>query len=147
MGHNISGFIARREEISELLKDCVSAHIIPLSQGFCFVPMSDELYDQLTTGRDFPADICDERFRYLSSKLFQIGREFSKKTPLAYIETDYFGGSGFQCAVAWNNGDVELYPSLAGREKDFQVDNNYSYPINRALSEIGVRGYLMEGEN
>lgn len=147
MGHNICGFVAHAKELSELLRNYAAAHVIPLSQGFCFVPMTDELYAQLTAEREFLPDICDERFRYLSSKLFQIGREFSKTTPIAYIETDYFGGTGFQAAVAWNDGGVELCPSLAGREEGFQMDNNYSYPINRALSDIGVQGYLMEDEN
>lgn len=93
------------------------------------------------------ADICDERFRYLSSKLFQIGREFSKKTPVAYVETDYYGGTGFQCAVAWHEGHISFYPAVGGREEGFQMDGNHRDPINDMLSIIGVNGYLMEDES
>lgn len=144
MGHIIGGFIAREKELAELVADYDLAHVIPLNQGFAFVPVSDKLCAQFLAGKQFLADISDERFRCLSSKLFQIGRRFSEKTPVAYIETDYYGGTGFQCAVAWNDGEVVFYPSAAGREEGFQMDGNTSNPINDALSKIGVEIYLAE---
>lgn len=147
MGHVINGFIAREKEMAELVGKYNAARVIPLAQGFAFIPLTDELYDELIAGREFLPDISDERFSYLSSKLFQIGREFSKKTPVAYIETDYFGGTGFQCAVAWNDGDLQFGPALASNEEGFQTDSNHSHPINYALSDIGVQGYLMLDEN
>jgi hypothetical protein len=147
MGHSISGFIAREDELTEITSGYKGTLIIPLTQGFAFLPMNDELYDELISNRDFLADICDERFLYLSSKIFQLGREFSLKTPVAYIETDYFGGDGFQRAVAWKDGEVRFGPCVAGNEEGVQTDKWYSDPINRALQEIEVRGYLMENED
>lgn len=144
MGHIIGGFIAREKELAELVADYDRAHVIPLKQGFAFVPVSDELCAQLFEGREFLADISDERFRCLSSKLFQIGRQFSKTTPIAYIETDYDGGTGFQCAVAWEDGNIEFYPTAAGSEEGFQMDGYGFKPINDALSKIGVETYLAE---
>lgn len=144
MGHIIGGFIAREKGLQELFADYELAYVIPLKQGFAFVPVSDQLCAQLFEGKRFLADMSDERFRCLSSKLFQIGRQFSKKTPVAYIETDYYGGTGFQCAVAWNDGDVIFYPNAAGREEGFQMDRNTLNPINDALSKIGVEIYLAE---
>jgi hypothetical protein len=108
------------------------------------VPLTDELFTKIVAKNDFLPDICDERFRYLNSKLFQTGRRLSKITPVAYIETDYFGGEGFQCAVAWKDGEIEFYPSVAGAEEGFQMDRNSRNPINDALSKIGVQIYLTE---
>lgn len=144
MGHIIGGFIALEKELSELVADYDLAHVVPLKQGFAFVPVSDELCAQLFEGKEFLADISDERFRCLSSKLFQIGRWFSEKTPTAYIETDYDGGAGFQCAVAWKDGEIAFYPTAAGREEGFQMDQSSLKPINDALSKIGVEIYLTE---
>lgn len=144
MGHIIGGFIAREKELTELVEKYSEAHVIPLNQGFAFVPVLDNLCVQLFENKQFLADISDERFRCLSSKLFQIGRGFSMKTPIAYIETDYYGGTGFQCAVAWKDGEVEFYPNAAGEEEGFQMDRNSREPINDALSKIGVERYLTE---
>jgi hypothetical protein len=144
MPHNIQGFVARENELRNLLAAYKSAHVIPLTQGFAFAPMTDALYEELTNAnREFLADIADERFLYLSSKLFQTGREFSKTIPVAYLETDYHGGEGFQKAVAWDDGNVRYSPSVAGNEEGFQKDSD-SYPINSALSWIGVQGYLTD---
>lgn len=144
MGHIIGGFIALEKQLTELVANYDLAHVIPLKQEFAFVPVSDELCIQLFEGKEFLADMSDERFRCLSSKLFQIGRWFSKTTPIAYIETDYDGGTGFQCAVAWKDGDIEVYPTAAGREEGFQMDGYSLKPINDALSKIGVQIYLTE---
>jgi hypothetical protein len=144
MGHIIGGFIALEKELTELVADYNLAHVVPLKQEFAFVPVSDDLCAQLFEGKQFLADMNDERFRCLSSKLFQIGRWFSKKTPIAYIETDYYGGTGFQCAVAWKDGEIEFYPTVAGREEGFQMDRKTLKPINDALSKIGVQIYLTE---
>lgn len=144
MPHHIQGFVARENELKNLLAVYKSAYVIPLTQGFAFAPMTDALYEELTkANHEFLADIADERFFYLSSKLFQIGREFSKTTPLVYLETDYHGGEGFQKAVAWDDGNVRYPPSVAGNEEGFQKDSD-SYPINSALSWIGVQAYVTD---
>lgn len=44
MGHQISGFIAREKELTELVEKHDSAYVIALSQGLAFVPMTDELF-------------------------------------------------------------------------------------------------------
>ena len=151
MGHAVEGFIGRRSELTVILSVYKNAFTIPLPQDFALVPMTDRLYQEMTADtvnaeNEFLPDICDERFLYLSSRLFQLGRRFSLKTPVAYIETDYFGGEGFQRAVAWREGDVVFGPAVAGNEDGIQLDSLVSDPINEALQKINVQGYLMENQ-
>jgi hypothetical protein len=46
---------------------------------------------------------------------------------VAYIETDYAGGKGFQLGMAWDGGQV-ICPA----------EQSFHGPINRALAAIGV---------
>lgn len=147
MGHSIQGFIGLEDEINECVLIYKAARVVPLAQGFAFVPMTAALYEEISADSEFAADVADERFLRLSSKVFQLGRKISLKTPVAYVEMDYFGGDGFQRAVAWRDGDFRFGPAVYGREEGVQIDRQTSSPINQALQEIGVSGYLMEDEN
>ena len=71
-------------------------------------------------------------------KLLQIGKAFSVKAPLAYVETEYFGGAGFQGAVVWANGQMIFGPALTGDGEDFQTDDLPDGAINIALRKLGV---------
>ena len=147
MGHTIQGFVGRETELREFFSVYPSVRLISLKQGFAFAPLTRTVCAEIAAGGDFLADICDERFIYLSSQIFQFGRRLSLVTPVALIETEYFGGEGFQRAVAWRDGDVRFGPAVAGNEEGVQIDRQTSHPINRALQEIDVRGYLMENED
>jgi hypothetical protein len=57
---------------------------------------------------------------------------------LAYVETEYFGGRGFQGAVVWANGQLIFGPALTGDREDFQTDNLPDNAINIALRILGV---------
>jgi hypothetical protein len=62
-------------------------------------------------------------------------RELSHLGPIAYVETDYFGGIGGQGAAVYADRQVRMKP-LWGE----------SGPINRALKLLGVkRGLLRDG--
>lgn len=46
--------------------------------------------------------------------------------------------------VAWEDGEIEFYPTVAGEEEGFQMDRSSLKPINDALSKIGVQICLTE---
>src|SRR5262249_5112275 len=104
MGHRIQAFISREELLREITQHYPTAVVIPLPQGFGILPVTEQLYDELPNPQH--PDEADDRFLYLGPKLHQIGKAFSAKAPLAYVETEYFGGTGSQGAVVWANGQM-----------------------------------------
>jgi len=136
MGHHIQAFISREELLKEIARRYRTAIVIPLSQRFGMLPITEQFYDELPN-LDNP-DKTDDRFLYLGPKLHQLGKAFSVKAPLAYVETEYFGGWGYQGAVVWANGQIIFGPAVTGDEDDFQMDDLPDRAINIALRKLGV---------
>jgi len=137
MGHHIQAFIGREELLREIVRHYPNAIVIPLPQQLGMLPITERFYDGLPNPQH-PDDKVDDRFLYLGPKLHQIGKAFSVKAPLAYVETEYFGGTGFQGAVVWANGQIIFGPALTGDKEDFQIDDLPDNAINIALRKLGV---------
>jgi hypothetical protein len=105
MGHSIAGFVARKEVLREGTRYLRQAAIASLEQGFGFLPATDELDDQLGGG-DSPYEV----FWRLTDGLARLGAEMSRLGRVAYVETDYFGGTGDQAAMVWEDGRVLSEP-------------------------------------
>jgi hypothetical protein len=108
MGHSIAGFVAREEVLREGARHLRHARIASLEQGFGFLPATDVLDDELGRG-EMPHD----EFWRLTDGLARLGAELSRGGRVAYVETDYFGGSGDQAAMAWEDGEVLSAPHKA----------------------------------
>ena len=106
MGHSIAGFIAPVETLREGTRHLRHAVVASLEQGFGFLPATDALDDELGGG-----EIPHEEFWRLTQGLARLGVELSRGGRVAYVETDYFGGSGDQAAMAWEDGEVLSAPS------------------------------------
>jgi hypothetical protein len=122
MGHSIAGFVARKEVLREGTRHLQHAVIASLEQGFGFLPATDALDDELGGG-----EMPHEEFWRLTQGLARLGAELSHGGPVAYVETDYFGGSGDQAAMAWEEGEVVSEPS-----------KRRMGAINHALLHLGV---------
>jgi hypothetical protein len=59
----------------------------------------------------------------------------SAKGPLAYIEADYFGGTGTQAAQAWDAGKVVLGPLHLTEGEPLPTTGS---PISQALRRLGA---------
>ena len=134
MGHHILGFIARWEDLRRAASNLREAHVVPLALGFGFLPVTQQL-----AGDDEPAPF--EHLDRLTARLGQWAAEQSRLFPLAYVETDYFGGVGLQAAIAWKNGRPAFGPV---RTTDLW-ERGRSIPtplldgaINQAVRHIGV---------
>ncbi|MFF1615049.1 hypothetical protein ACFVYA_45435 [Amycolatopsis sp. NPDC058278] len=55
--------------------------------------------------------------------------------PVAYVEADYFGGSGTQSAQVWAGGQVVLGPLRLAVGEPIPAEGS---PISRALRRLGV---------
>jgi hypothetical protein len=100
--------------------DFLHANVVPLAQGMAIIPLTDDLYREVGAGEE--ADF----FFKLSTSVEQWAERISDNEAVAYIEAEFFGGSGDQSAVVWRDGARLLGPVHTGNA------------INEALSLLGA---------
>jgi hypothetical protein len=74
-------------------------------------------------------------FSVLTPELVRLFETGSRLGPVAYIEANYLGREGWQSAVVWRHGRVDVGPLLLGRNEVFYSD---SAPISIALRALGL---------
>jgi hypothetical protein len=132
MSHYIRVIIAREKLIQRLADTWQTAHIISLKQDFCLIPLTDELHDEIIS--EYPPESGEglEEFILLSPPIQAILANHSQSGPIAYIETDYFGGEGSQSAILYEGGDIKTGPR----------QSKWPGAINGILRELGVKRTL-----
>jgi hypothetical protein len=108
MSHSISGFVARADVLRAGTAHLRSAYVASLAQGFGFLPVTEEV-DEETGGRT----VAYEQFYRLTDALARLGSAMSRGGAVAFVETDYFGGTGDQAAIAWKDGRIAFGPEKA----------------------------------
>jgi hypothetical protein len=127
MSHVIAAFVAKSPAAAALSRALGDAPAFRINHAeFLLVPVSDDAFDALVEARG-PSEPVGDDFWRLTAGLIELGRECSVHGPVAYIETDYFGGAGIQGAAAWIAGK----PVLAATIDEIG-------PINVALRAIGL---------
>ncbi|ROO86266.1 hypothetical protein EDD29_3829 [Actinocorallia herbida] len=102
-----------------------------LGQGLALLPVTDRLRDAFGGAAalgfwDLPDGLAAELARW------------SIDGPVAYVEAEYFGGTGAQRAVVWQAGRLEWGPVHVAEGERFPVEGS---PISQALRRLGaVRG-------
>jgi hypothetical protein len=100
MGHYISGIVAKVDLVREFASSSGLHTPALLTDGLGFLPLSDDHLDFL-----FPVQgSSDDSMTYLSDPLKAALSEISANGPVAYIETEYFGGQGAQGATVYDQG-------------------------------------------
>jgi hypothetical protein len=103
-----------------------SAEMAVLDQRLLLMPITDDLLREL--GEEDPSDPqlvgC---FEGLSARVEEFAVSLSRVAPIAYVETEYFGGVGVQGAAVWIDGARRLL-----------IEPCESGPINDALRLLGV---------
>jgi hypothetical protein len=142
MTHSISGFIGRLPLLQSTLKSFPEACAIALPQDYGFVPITHVLIGSLAipfvTEPTGDYRVCPG----LVPSLIAFARHLSYDMPLAYIETEYFGGTGQQSALVWHDGQVILDPlgvDTSGADPAPSIPPLADFPINRALRRLGVQ--------
>lgn len=125
MGHCIQAIVARSDIADKLIALYPQLPRVTARQGFAILPVDADFIDSVTEIR--PAQITEE-FTLLTAGFDELLQRLSLLGPLAYIETEYFGGVGGQGAAIYSGGKAMMEPKW--RE---------SGPINRALRLIGVK--------
>lgn len=120
----------------------MSAYLANLPQGFALVPLTESLHDEIVAAVQPTALDSFPQFERLSASVETAVREATAVGPLGYIETDYFGGSGTQCAVAWTNAArlVGPFRTESGWDgSDYTVRPPGEWAINQVLVALGVK--------
>jgi len=128
MGHIINGIITSFKYEGDLPNVILvgNYHLIPFENeyGKNYIEQTLKPYEELT------------------KETRKILKELSFKGKCAYIETEYFGGSGVQISEAWENGQRIIGPLIS-----FDGSQNYKMPegativedsINETLRTIGI---------
>jgi hypothetical protein len=104
------------------------ARVIPLADGLSMIPLSESLLGKVQRARAFEPSgaSVSEAFEFLSEPLEGWAESLSRGCTVLYVETEYFGGEGFERAVAWRHGSVVLGPLESGGS------------INNSLRFLGV---------
>ncbi|MBC8143450.1 MAG: type II toxin-antitoxin system VapC family toxin [Armatimonadetes bacterium] len=104
--------------------------LVSLPQNIVLLPLTEVLYDRwLADG--ISADNASIYAPELTRLPLAIGDalcELSKRGMVVYVEADYFGGVGDQCAVVWQGGVSVMFPA-----------RRTGNAINEALARLGVR--------
>jgi hypothetical protein len=119
MAYVLEALVGDLKTLREGVSTITGSHVIALGFGLGLLPLTGEIFESIGGGE------CGE-FMKLSEAVERLARELSIKSPVAYLEAEYFGGVGAQSAVIWANG-VKAGEML--REE---------HSINRALRELGV---------
>jgi len=138
MGHCIRAIVAASEIADCLQSACPGLPRAVARRNFAIFPVDADFIDSVTEAR--PPQSTNPLI-LLTDAFQDLLRELSRFGPLAYIETDYFGGVGGQGAAVYSDGRVMMEPEWS---KSGPINRALSGPINRALKMIGVRRGLFE---
>ena len=126
MGHHIQGIVFGKALLSAAKELIPSGRAAALGQDFCFIPITDRVFDDLRRAHPELVD-TKNRFERLSAPVEFVAKALSREEPVAYVETEYFGGTGVQGSVVWRRGEAVL----SAKSPDPR-------PINSALALLGV---------
>ena len=143
MAHCLKAIIGNDEVIADFSQDWVRAKKVELAQGFSLVKLIKKLLDDIHELVNNKSEDPYKDFYYLSSSLHEILVRKSENTALAYIETDYFGGSGTQAALLYENGIITTEPLKTEDEWDSKKQEYIQIPsgaraVNFILKKMGV---------
>ena len=126
MGHYIQAIIAAQGVIEKTVPTIEGACCVPLGHGLAAMPITSEVWDEVQQRPGVRCAMIPEgRLLRGSSALYGLLAEISRKGPVIYVETEYFGGVGEQYAVVAENGAIVSF---------WEGD----HPINEALRKLGV---------
>src|SRR5689334_22629581 len=128
MTHSVYLVIGKDPAIGRFLRDWPGSRVVPLAGGWKAIPMEDALYEPIESAA--PGAKRPEEFDVSPPGLeAALISATTGGGGLAYVETDYWGGSGGQSAMAVVDGRMASGPRRS---------RGAGGPINSALRAIGV---------
>jgi hypothetical protein len=132
LSYELHAVIAEAGLLTSAAAAVPSARTAPLRHGLALLPVTDVLYEAL--GGD--ATGAHPGFRQLPGGLAGLLAEWSKAGPVAYVESEYFGGVGEENAAVWRDGRPALGPLHLAEGESAPAEGS---PVARALRALGIR--------
>jgi hypothetical protein len=127
--HSVHLIVGRGEAIARFLQRWPGSRAVDLAGGWQAIPLEDDLYELI--GATYAGLSKPDALDMAPAGLIEALAEASSPgAMLAYVETEYFGGTGGQSAVAFADGQPVFGPARS---------KGASGPINGALRVIGVQ--------
>lgn len=93
MGHHITGIIGRKDLLEGFCDRGPRLRAIELSLGLAWMPITAAIADEMCATQKREFEVVDDAFAYFGSVVADLMNEMSEQGPVAYVETDYFGGT------------------------------------------------------
>lgn len=125
MGHCLQAIVAELKVADSICARFPELARVESSVGFSIIPIDSHFIDSVS--QPGPPPVSDEEFMLLTGGFCEFLKQLSQLGSIAYIETEYFGGTGGQGAAVYDQGAEVKAPkwSAAGE-------------INTALALVGV---------
>ncbi|MEU4490109.1 hypothetical protein AB0H94_35435 [Streptomyces purpurascens] len=137
MSYDLKAVIARSNLLAAMTSTLPSARLVELQHGLALLPVCGALSDVVTD----PVQPRRTDFWSLPRGFDRVLAEWSNEGPVAYVEAEYFGGTGEENVAVWHDGQLALGPLHL---VDSELPSTDGTPVCRALRELGVRA---EGED
>ncbi|MGW6647489.1 hypothetical protein [Streptomyces iakyrus] len=131
MSYDLQAVIADESALRAATRDLSAARLASIGQGLSLMPMTDALFDTLTDG----SGASTLGFRRLPGGFDETLADWSAMGPVAYVEAEYFGGTGEQRAAVWDAGTIALAPLHVDEDQPFPPQGS---PISQALRRLGA---------
>ncbi len=115
MGHHLHSFVGHADVLRRLSPALPGLRLLALPQQLWLAPATSEMLASEDDEPFGPAGIY-----VLSARLARVAAELSQNGPLAWLETDWFGGVGSSFALLWREmrceevGDVNTMLKMLG---------------------------------
>ncbi len=131
MGYFLQAVVSTEPVLRTVAGSVEGACVVPLGQHLSLLPMTDELFDAVTAAGG--GELAG--FWKVPAGFADTVATCSAGGPIAYVEADYFGGSGTQSAQVWAGGETVLGPLHSASEEPAPADGS---PISQALRRLGA---------
>ena len=132
MTHSVRLIIGREGGVAAFLQAWPGSRAVDLACGWQAIPVDEAFYDAVAAAH--PDAVRSDALDFCPAGLdAALAAATAGGGALAYVETEYFGGTGGQSAMAYVDGHAKMEPARA----------EWAGPINQALRRIGV---VPEGE-
>jgi hypothetical protein len=139
MAHRIRLFAGHPRVLERYSAAVAVARVYYLTRGaeFAAMPCDDDLLDALHRAYG-TGDWLDTLALSITTGDMAFAAQASTAGPVAYLETDYHGGTGVQSAALWIGGTAALKP-IALTSDAAGNRPRPTWPINAALRGLGIK--------
>ncbi|TDB91613.1 hypothetical protein E1264_01290 [Actinomadura sp. KC216] len=127
----LQAVIAGEPVLRRVAAGVVEARIVSVGQGLSLLPMTDAFCDAVTVVGAAELD----GFWKAPAGFGRLLAECSVAGPVAYVEAEYFGGTGSQVAQVWDGGGIVLGPVRVDEGERWSEAGS---PISQALRRLGA---------